>query len=79
MKKLLGLSALLLVASLPAMAQVSTPRIEVGGGYTFRSFAFPPAFNDAGGVVNFPRVNMKQKRTAGQNQGNGKETRQPAP
>ncbi|MBZ5696727.1 MAG: porin family protein [Acidobacteriia bacterium] len=58
MKKLLGLSALLLVASLPAMAQVSTPRIEVGGGYTFRSFAFPPAFNDAGGVVNFPRVNM---------------------
>jgi opacity protein-like surface antigen len=59
MKKLLGLLALLALASLPATAQLSISKIEVGGGYTFRSFAPPPSFaQDGVTVVNFPRVNM---------------------
>lgn len=40
MKKLLGLSALLVFSSLPAMAQ-GTPLAEVGAGYTFRSLDVP--------------------------------------
>lgn len=41
MKKLLGLLTLLVLASLPAMAQ-GMPTGEVGAGYTFRSWAVPP-------------------------------------
>lgn len=40
MRKLWGLSVLLLFSSLPAMAQ-ETPVGEVGGGYTFRSWSVP--------------------------------------
>jgi len=40
MRKLLGLTTLLILASLPAMAQ-GTPAGEVGGGYTFRSYGLP--------------------------------------
>lgn len=53
MKKLLGLSVLLVFASLPAMAQ-GTPALEVGAGYTFRSFAPPPT----GAPPAPPRVSM---------------------
>jgi opacity protein-like surface antigen len=37
---------------------LSVPSVEVGGGYTFRSFAYPPAEGEDGGVLNFPRVSM---------------------
>jgi opacity protein-like surface antigen len=40
MRKLLGLVTLLVLAHLPAMAQV-TPPGEVGAGYTFRSYGRP--------------------------------------
>ena len=49
MKKLLGLLALFMLASLPAMAQYSGPRLEVNGGYTYTSYDAP-----GGG----PRVNF---------------------
>ncbi len=47
MKKLIGLLALIFVASLPTMAQLETPRIEVGGGYTYRNYnvQFSPRVN----------------------------------
>jgi opacity protein-like surface antigen len=41
MKKMLGLFGLFMLASLPAMAQYSGPRVEVNGGYTFLSFDTP--------------------------------------
>jgi opacity protein-like surface antigen len=48
MKKLLGLSVLLLLSSLPTLAQYDEPKLEVGGGYTFRSLDVPFS----------PRLNM---------------------
>lgn len=46
MKKILMSLAVLLLFSLPALAQ-ETPRFEIGAGYTFRSFNVPssPRFN----------------------------------
>jgi len=60
MKKLLGIIALLLFVSLPAMAQIDEPRLEVGGGYAFRDFAPPPAPlpPPAVGSLAPPRVNQ---------------------
>jgi len=59
MKKLLGLFGLFMLASVPAMAQYSGPRVEVNGGYTYRSFEAPgggPRINfngwDAGAAFN---------------------------
>jgi hypothetical protein len=58
MKKLIVLLALFVFASLPAMAQLNTSKIEVGGGYTFRSL------DGLGG----PRINMNGwNATAGYN------------
>ena len=57
MKKLFGLLALLVFAGLPAKAQLTTPRLEVGGGYTFRSFA-PAPTGEPGASQSVPRVNM---------------------
>jgi opacity protein-like surface antigen len=51
MKKLLGLFSLVLLASLPTMAQFAdSPRVEVEGGYAFRSFEVPfsPRLNENG-------------------------------
>jgi opacity protein-like surface antigen len=51
MKRLLGLLALLALATLPAMAQSdSFPRIEAGGGFMYRSFnlQFAPRQNEVG-------------------------------
>jgi len=48
MKRILGLLALLALSTLPAVAQVNAPKVEVGGGYTFRSL------DGLGG----PRINM---------------------
>ena len=49
MKKMFGLVTLLALCSLPALAQGtfegSTPKIEVGGGYGFRSWGAPAAGN----------------------------------
>jgi opacity protein-like surface antigen len=58
MKKLLGLLALSMLATLPAMAQYGGPRLEVNGGYTYTSYNAPGAsrvnFNgwDAGVAFN---------------------------
>jgi Outer membrane protein beta-barrel domain len=41
MKKLFGFFALLLLVGGPAIAQENTPKIEIGGGYTFRSWGIP--------------------------------------
>jgi len=39
MKRILGLLALLALSTVPAMAQLdNTPKLEVGGGYMFRSY-----------------------------------------
>src|SRR5271154_601069 len=38
MKKILGLFVLLAFSSLPAFAQFSSPKIEVGGGYAYESY-----------------------------------------
>lgn len=54
MRKLSGLFALLVLFSLPALAQDEGSRVEVGGGYTFRSF-LPPT--PGAGLPN-PRVNF---------------------
>ena len=54
MKKLLGLFALLAFATLPAMAQLdATPKLEVGGGYLYRSYnvQFLPRVNENGFFV----------------------------
>lgn len=48
MKKLLGPAVLLLLCSLPTFAQYEESRLEVGGGYTYRSLDIPGS----------PRVNM---------------------
>jgi opacity protein-like surface antigen len=51
MKKILGLLALLTLSTLPALAQVdSTPRLEVGGGFMYRSYniQFEPRLNEYG-------------------------------
>jgi hypothetical protein len=59
MKKILGLFGLFMLASVPAMAQYSGPRVEVNGGYTFTSYDTPGGgprtnFNgwDAGAAFN---------------------------
>ncbi|MGD1211885.1 MAG: outer membrane beta-barrel protein [Candidatus Acidiferrales bacterium] len=52
MKKLLGLLALLTLANVagrPAMAQYTEPRLEVGGGYTYRSWGVPLARTNMNG------------------------------
>lgn len=42
MKKLLGPAVLLLLCSLPTFAQDEQSKVEVGGGYTFRSYGPSP-------------------------------------
>ncbi|MGA8012284.1 MAG: outer membrane beta-barrel protein [Candidatus Acidiferrales bacterium] len=42
MKKLLGLAVFLVFFSLPTFAQYNESKVEVGGGYTFRSFQPSP-------------------------------------
>jgi opacity protein-like surface antigen len=54
MKKLLGPAVLLLLCSLPTFAQDEESKVEVGGGYTFRSF-LPPT--PGAGIPN-PRLDM---------------------
>ena len=60
MKRLLGLIALLLLVSLPAVAQIEAPSFEVGGGWAFRDFAPPaaPLPPPAVGSQAPPRVNQ---------------------
>jgi opacity protein-like surface antigen len=50
MKTIFGAMVLLAIASMPTLAQDSTPAFEAGGGYTFRSFNVPesPRFNSNG-------------------------------
>lgn len=51
MKRILGLFALLAFSTVPAMAQLdATPKLEVGGGYMFRSYnaQFSPRINENG-------------------------------
>src|ERR1700720_3045253 len=54
MRKLLGLAALLALSTLPALAQGfyegTTPKVEVGAGYAFRSWGIPASVG--------PRVSM---------------------
>ena len=51
MKRLLGLAALLILSSFPAMAQSEGyPKIEVGGGFMYRNYnnQFTPRLNEVG-------------------------------
>jgi opacity protein-like surface antigen len=59
MKRLLTLIAFIMLASSPAMAQYVITRVEVGGGYTFRSLDVPGSSRvnmngwDVNGAFNF--------------------------
>lgn len=54
MKKLLGPAVLFLLCSLPTFAQYEESRVELGGGFTFRSYGPPPN----GGTAPNPHLDM---------------------
>jgi opacity protein-like surface antigen len=55
MKRILGVLALLMLSTLPAMAQSDAyPKIEVGGGFMYRNYnnQFTPRLNEVGWFAN---------------------------